>query len=275
MTGSAVCRLDINDGKSDATGKMFLNVFDPFSKRSMNITSDGSRAGDIFEASCPLVKADQNVKWFLDNKEIKSEYEAKIGFTEISSTIQFKLKPEHDKTRLVCRVEHEKFQGGYQDLFNEMVVNFMPMNSESDTDYEIDLSTRTLVSVSFEANPKPEILWFIDGIALNQNKSENFIFNQLTNQGRNLWNASLELKENGLESSTILSLQVTNDIGQLDVHLNLMLPGTFFFIEFIKVAVKFTTSLIQKIANKLVCRFLYAFIDYFTESYFLVRRRNL
>ena len=230
MTGNAVCRLDINDGKSDATGKIFLNIFDPFANRSM-VTSDANKASDVFRASCPLVRGDQNVTWFLNNKEIKSEAEVKVGFNDNSSTIQFSLKPEHDKSLLVCRVYHEKFVGSRQDLVQKLVVNFMPMSSTSDTDYEINPSAPTLVSVSFEANPKPDILWFIDGIAFNPNKTEKFIINQLTNEGKNQWNASLQVKESGLEASKVLSLQATNDFGRLDFSLNLTVPCTFFFFR--------------------------------------------
>lgn len=226
MHGLASCRLDLNDGMADAVANISIVIARAPQDPQIQFESDSSyfREDDNVEVTCTSTdgRPAANISWFLDEKFFGTGSVEVIDsdiYSTAVSTLQFRVKPEYNNKRLICKTEHVGFPDGSRSTSHQLVVNFRPIPL-SDTHIQgLEIGSSAVIGpVTIQANPAPKIMWVIDGKVMNQGEqNEKFIVREPVNIGGSRYNASLQVVSLSLEDTTrSYKLRATNALGTTD-----------------------------------------------------------
>lgn len=168
--------------------------------------------------------------WFLDDKEIgpgvveehdtQREGSAISSFTTVSK-LRYKLKPEDNGAKLICRAEHIAYgTDKYQSTSYNLDVYYRPQPRDKIVFGGLETGKTAIVGpITIMANPRPnEIKWTIDGstvIRAPTNTPKYVATHPVPTNGG--WNVTLQIIELSLEDfGRSYRLQVSNDYGITD-----------------------------------------------------------
>lgn len=168
--------------------------------------------------------------WFLNEKElgsgsvqeeeINSQGSSISSFTTISR-VQYRLKPEDDGGKLICRAEHIAYgDEKYVSTSYNLDVYYRPLPKDKIIFGGLETGKTALIGpIAIMANPRPnQIKWSIDGstsvIAPSSTPKYVATAPVATNGG---WNVTLQIIDLTLEDfSRSYKLQVSNEYGVTD-----------------------------------------------------------
>lgn len=168
--------------------------------------------------------------WFLDEKElgsgnvqeeeINSQGSSISSFTTISR-IQYRLKPEDDGGKLICRAEHIAYgDDKYVSTSYNLDVYYRPLPKDKIIFGGLETGKTAIVGpIAIMANPRPnQIKWSIDGTTsvIAPSNTPKYVATApvATNGG---WNVTLQIIDLTLEDfSRSYKLQVSNEYGVTD-----------------------------------------------------------
>lgn len=233
MHGMASCRLDMNDGLSDAVANITITIAKAPQDPRIEIQNDGNEAGEVIEAACSSVdgRPAANLSWFLNDKplgpgesEIIDSESSNSTFSTAHSTINVRLTPQDNNARLVCSARHVGFPEGTRNATHQLIVRFrpVPQSEVSITGLEIGNSA-TIGPITIHANPRPRISWVIDGKVMNEgDQNERFIVRAPIELEGNRWNVSLQAVMLTLEDTTrSYQLRANNEMGTTDYKIRI------------------------------------------------------
>lgn len=235
MNGVFTCRLDMNDGGTDALANITVTIAKPPQDPRIEIINaqEFYESGEEIEAVCTSIdgRPAATLAWFLDDKplgpgqlEVTDSQNLESTFSTAQSTLHFRLKPEDNNGRLICRASHVGFADGVRDAVTQLIVRFKPVPLSEINISGLEIGSSAIIGpITIQANPTPRVSWLIDGKVMQQGEqNERFVVRDPIALEGNRWNASLQVVSLTLEDTTrSYTLRATNAIGTTDYKIRI------------------------------------------------------
>ncbi|XP_025830987.1 fasciclin-3 isoform X2 [Agrilus planipennis] len=185
--GLIKCSLGIQTEYQEPFGEMRLTVAKAPRAPQLEISTGTDntniyKVGDVLRAYC-IVRDGRpvaNISWYLDDMPILEDLTiptitdmAKEELYSIEQNLTRTLVPSDNGRSLRCLAEHPAFQGVNNLASRQLNVKYPPLPLQSPIDkFGYEIGQMGIISIEFEANPKPHVEWTIRDNRLREGTSD-------------------------------------------------------------------------------------------------------
>jgi hypothetical protein len=169
--GKVNCTLGFADSNDEGIATIDLIVgIEPKDPHFEHYTNQELSKGSAFDDRCivPDGRPAANITFFLNDQELVNgigqpeEYQQEDKITVVRQ-IHFKVTDQDNGKILTCRAEHFAYPNGFKDTKVQLRVHYAPVPESLKTIYGQQLDRTAFITVTVQANPRPQTTWNING----------------------------------------------------------------------------------------------------------------